>query len=102
MALFPPTVELITQHGGSSHQSDMVALTPEEKDRIRGKVLGSLNDTRYAVSSLEPLSGGVGNFLYRAHLVRPLEDGTAEVAVKHGEGFVATNSSFELTLDRCV
>ncbi|KAH6661238.1 kinase-like domain-containing protein [Truncatella angustata] len=76
----------------------MATETPEQ---IKGKVLKSLETTRFAVSSLESLSGGVGNFLFRARLTTPLEDGTTEVAVKHGEDYIATHPQNELTLDRC-
>lgn len=77
-------------------------MTPEINDQIKQKVLRSLEGTRYAVGSLEPLSGGIANFMYRGDLLEPLEDGVTKVAIKHGEGFVATNSSFKLPLDRCV
>jgi hypothetical protein len=77
-------------------------MAPETPEQIKAKVFQSLQGTRFAATSLEQLSGGVGNFLYRAHLAKFLDDGTAEVAVKHGEDYIASNPSAELTLERCV
>ncbi|KAK6074397.1 phosphotransferase enzyme family protein [Seiridium cupressi] len=76
-------------------------MAPETPDQIRTKVIRSLENTRYATSSLEPLTGGIANCLYHARLTVPLEDGTAEVAVKHGEGYVVAHPDTELPLDRC-
>ncbi|KAK9799101.1 putative Cytoplasmic tRNA 2-thiolation protein 2 [Seiridium cardinale] len=76
-------------------------MAPETPDQIRTKVIRSLENTRYATSSLEPLTGGIANCLYHARLTVPLEDGTAEVAVNHGEGYVVAHPDTELPLDRC-
>lgn len=76
--------------------------TPETADDIKSEVFAWLKETRYASSSLDTLSGGTANFVYRAHLSRPLEDGTTHVLIKHGEGYVATHPDFKLTTDRCV
>ncbi|KAI1862693.1 uncharacterized protein JN550_010030 [Neoarthrinium moseri] len=76
-------------------------MATETAEQMQAKVLKSLEGTRYAAASLERLSGGVGNFLYRAQLVTPLDDGTAEVVVKHGEGYIARSPENSLTLDRC-
>lgn len=53
------------------------------------QVLATLAGTRYACTDLAPLSGGVGNFVYKGRLREPLDDGTADVVVKHGEPFAA-------------
>lgn len=69
--------------------------------RVKSEVLEWLKGTPYAASDLEPLPGGSANFVYRASLINPLEDGTSEVLVKHGEPFVATDPNSPLTTDRC-
>ncbi|KAI7766317.1 hypothetical protein LZL87_012555 [Fusarium oxysporum] len=60
-----------------------------------------LNTTPYAASLLEPLAGGQTNFTYRAHLVSPLDDGTAEVVAKHGEPYLALHPANAVTVNRC-
>jgi hypothetical protein len=69
---------------------------------IDAKVQKSLEGTPFASSSLKKLSGGSVNWIYHAKLAKPLEDGTLEVAVKHGERHMATKPDFELDLLRCV
>ena len=69
---------------------------------IKSRTLEWLNDTQFAADSIEPLTGGTANFIYRAHLRQPLDDGTAEVVIKHGEGFVANTPAFEISTNRCV
>ncbi|KAI8712413.1 hypothetical protein NCS52_01339400 [Fusarium sp. LHS14.1] len=71
-------------------------------DDTRLKVFAWLNNTRYASSSLQPLIGGQTNFAYHAKLLTPLEDGTTEVVVKHGEPYMARHSANEITTHRCV
>lgn len=66
------------------------------------KLFAWLNNTRYAASSLEPLIGGQANFTYRAKLLNPLEDGTTDVVVKHGEPYMARHPVNEITTHRCV
>lgn len=73
-----------------------------KSDEIAAQITRELASTEYACSSLTTLSGGSANFLYKGTLQKPLEDGTAEVAVKHGEGFSASSSSLELSQKRCV
>lgn len=77
-------------------------MAPETPEQIQEKVYQSLEGTQFAATSLKQLTGGVGNFLYHARLAVPLEDGTAEVAVKHSENYIASNPSAELSLERCV
>lgn len=69
---------------------------------IATKVQESLKDGPYACSSLEKLSGGTSNFVFRGYLRLPLEDGTATVVVKHTEPYVALNPAFKLASARCV
>lgn len=71
-------------------------------EAFASQILAALAETRYACSSLTPLSGGVGNFVYKGELRELLEDGTAEVVVKHGEGFAAQWSALKLPMYRCV
>ncbi|KAI0122121.1 kinase-like domain-containing protein [Daldinia grandis] len=71
------------------------------REEITSKVLESLKGTSYEASSLDVLSGGTANFIYRATLTQPLRYGTKEVAVKHSEDYIATSPNFKLTLSRC-
>lgn len=64
--------------------------------------MATLAGTRYACTDLAPLSGGVGNFVYKGRLREPLDDGTADVVVKHGEPFAAQWSALKLPMYRCV
>ncbi|KAI2639595.1 kinase-like domain-containing protein [Hypomontagnella submonticulosa] len=76
-------------------------MAPMSREEITSRVLESLKGTPYEASSLDVLSGGTANFIYRATLSQPLEDGTEEVVVKHSEDYVANTPSFKLTLSRC-
>lgn len=71
-------------------------------DKIASEIISELASTEYACSSLTPLSGGTANFLFRGTLQKPLEDGTAEVVIKHGEGFSASWPDLKLSQRRCV
>lgn len=73
---------------------------PELAEKIKLEVFKWLNGTRYASTVLEPLSGGSANFLYRAHLSKPLEDGTTDVLVKHFEEFMAVAPQNKMGLYR--
>jgi hypothetical protein len=76
----------------------------EEKTRqeIEDAIRTELEGTLYAVSALEPLTGGTANFIYRARLQNPLPDGSTEVVLKHGEAYVARHPGFKLQMVRCV
>ncbi|KAF3059620.1 hypothetical protein GL218_04456 [Daldinia childiae] len=76
-------------------------MAPASREEITSKVFESLKGTPYEASSLDVLSGGTANFIYRATLIQSLEDSTQEVAVKHSEDYVATSPGFKLTLSRC-
>ncbi|KAG0648904.1 Psilocybin biosynthesis kinase [Hyphodiscus hymeniophilus] len=72
----------------------------EATENISAKVLDSLRHGPYACTSLDRLSGGTANFVYRGTLTRALEDGTRTVVIKHTEGYVASNPGFKLTTSR--
>ncbi|KAI1631080.1 kinase-like domain-containing protein [Biscogniauxia mediterranea] len=65
------------------------------------RILKDLQNTPFAASSLDVLPGGTANFIYRAKLGTPLEDGTKEVLIKHGEDYIASNPTVNLTSSRC-
>lgn len=69
---------------------------------IDAKVQRSLEGTSFESSATEKLSGGSVNWIYLAKLSTPLDGGTTEVLVKHGETYMATKPEFPLTLLRCV
>ena len=75
--------------------------TPQA-DKFSEEVLQELSTTPYACSSLKKLSGGSANFIFKAVLTNPLPDGTTEVAVKHGEDYVASMPDFQIPTTRCV
>ncbi|KAL1874288.1 hypothetical protein Daus18300_003652 [Diaporthe australafricana] len=70
-------------------------------DEISNRVASELGSTRFACTSLTPLSGGTVNFIFRGKLQKPLDDGTAEIVVKHGEGCVAQSPALKLSTSRC-
>lgn len=74
----------------------------ESSDDILAKVKQELDGTKYACSSLRPLTGGTCNFIYHGVLRQALPEGTQEVLIKHGEGYVASHPGFKLTTARCV
>lgn len=76
--------------------------TPKTPNETKSEVFEWLKGTRYESISLEPILGGQANFIYRACLSKPLEDGTTDVLVKHGEGYMARHPANKLTTDRCV
>lgn len=69
---------------------------------ISSRITQELAPTTFACSSLVPLSGGTANFIFKGTLVKPSEDGTADVLVKHGEAFVAQHPALKLSTLRCV
>ncbi|KAK0123703.1 hypothetical protein ONS95_008713 [Cadophora gregata] len=70
-------------------------------DEIQAEVFKWLKTTRYASTPLEPLTGGFANFIYRATLTSPLEDGSTEVVVKHGEPYMAGAPANKISIARC-
>ncbi|KAK3333874.1 kinase-like domain-containing protein [Cercophora scortea] len=78
-----------------------MALPDDNNTQVSQHVQAELDNTRYACSSLEVLTGGTANFIFKGLLTEPLDDGTQEIAIKHGKGFVATQPGFQLTTDRC-
>lgn len=79
-----------------------MALSDEEKIRISLKIKNELAETSYACSSLEPLSGGTANFLFRGYLVGLSPSRSQTIIVKHTKEFVSVNRDFQLDVSRCV
>lgn len=73
-----------------------------QDENVDAKVRKGLTGTAFEPSSLHRLSGGLVNWGYRANLSVPLDDGTSEVFLKHGETFLAKIPNFEVSLLRCV
>ncbi|KAF6814381.1 phosphotransferase enzyme family protein [Colletotrichum sojae] len=65
------------------------------------QVESHLANTPYPFDSARVLTGGTANFVFHAHLVQPLPDGTQEVAIKHGESFVRQGPGFKLSTSCC-
>ncbi|KAH6663975.1 kinase-like domain-containing protein [Plectosphaerella plurivora] len=70
-------------------------------DSIELKVREAVKGTRFEVQTLTKLAGGTANWIFAATLASPLDDGSSEVLIKHGQGFSASNQNFELPLSRC-
>ncbi len=77
-------------------------MADSQAPKFADEVLQELSATPYACSSLKKLSGGNANFIFKGTLVNPLPDGTTEVAIKHGEGYVASMPDFRVPTTRCV
>jgi hypothetical protein len=75
---------------------------PKTAEEIKSEIFEWLKKTKYAATSLEPLTGGSANFIYRAKLATPLEDGTTDILVKHGEGYMAVAPANKIKTERCV
>lgn len=69
---------------------------------VEARVKKNLEGTPYEASALTGLSGGSVNFAYTAALVKPLDDGTKEVFVKHAEPYMKVRPDTALSLDRAV
>ncbi|EIT80308.1 kinase-like domain-containing protein [Aspergillus flavus] len=65
-------------------------------------ILSELSTTPYVCSSVEQLSGGTANFVFRGTLLRPRQDGTTTVVIKHTEDYIASNREFKLSAQRCL
>jgi hypothetical protein len=79
-----------------------MALTQKEMENLQLEVLHQLSQTRYACHSMEIVSGGTTNFLFRSYLVQPSSDGQSTVIVKHSKPFVSGNRDFGLDISRSV
>ena len=71
-------------------------------DEIASQIRQELESTAFACASLTPLSGGNANFIFKGKLQEPLDDGTSEIVIKHGESFVALSPAIKLSTSRCV
>ena len=81
----------------------MATTVDEQVDaKVDAKVRDGLTGTAFEPASVQRLSGGLVNWGYRATLKVPLDDGTDEVFLKHGETWVAKIPDYELNLVRCV
>ncbi|KAF6822940.1 hypothetical protein CPLU01_11693 [Colletotrichum plurivorum] len=65
------------------------------------QVRDGLLSTRFEAKRLEKITGGSVNWVFLATLAKPLDDGTTQVLVKHGEKRMASKPDFELPLFRC-
>lgn len=75
---------------------------PDNIDEISSLIQAELADTSFQLQTLTPLAGGNANFVFLGKLVQPLQDGTHEILIKHGEAYVSSNRSFEIPTSRCV
>ncbi|KAF5642236.1 phosphotransferase enzyme family [Fusarium tjaetaba] len=57
---------------------------------IDSKVRKALEGTKFEVSELMEITGGSVNWIYKAKLLKPLDNGEEEVLVKHGERYMAS------------
>jgi hypothetical protein len=97
----PPVNSISFLVSGPYYETAATMAHPQSSKLSEG-ILQELSSTQYACSSLEPLSGGTANFIFKGTLTSPLPDGTSVVAVKHGESFIASMPDFQLPPSRCV
>ncbi|KAF5691011.1 phosphotransferase enzyme family [Fusarium denticulatum] len=69
---------------------------------IDSKVRKVLEGTKFEVSKLEKITGGSVNWIYKANVAKPLDNGKKEVLIKHGEPYMASKPEFALPPLRCV
>lgn len=79
-----------------------MATTTTDDEKVDAAVRKGLTGTAFETSSIQRLPGGLVNWGYRATLSVPLDDGTSEVFLKHGETRVAKIPDFEVNVVRCV
>ncbi|KAI1045334.1 hypothetical protein LB505_012786 [Fusarium chuoi] len=68
---------------------------------IDSKVRKGLEGTKFEVLKLDKITGGSVNWIYKAQLVTPLDNGEKEALVKHGEPYMASKPEFALPPLRC-
>lgn len=73
-----------------------------DSTEIDEKVKKSLEGTRFKATTFTKLEGGLVNWTYKAELLKPLDDGTKQVIIKHGEDFVQFRPDYKVSVDRCV
>lgn len=69
---------------------------------IDSKVRKALEGTKLEVLKLDKITGGSVNWIYKAQLLKPLDNGEKEALVKHGEPYMASKPEFALPPLRCV
>ena len=87
---------------GETNSGNQTMALPQGIAEIGARLVEELTATKFACQSVVPLSGGTANFIFKGQLRTPLEDGTTEILIKHGEGFVALNPNFKISTSRCV
>jgi hypothetical protein len=87
---------------------NMSPSTQEEKEIIEARVLQALSKTAFNCASLQHLTSGTTNFVYRGGLKRPLpaefgdQPAATSVIVKHTKEHAALNKSLKIDLSRAV
>ncbi|KAI1036556.1 hypothetical protein LB503_003382 [Fusarium chuoi] len=69
---------------------------------IDSKVRKALEGTKLEVLKLDKITGGSVNWIYKAQLLKPLDNGEKEALVKHGEPYMASKPEFALPPLRCI
>lgn len=64
-------------------------------------VLAYLEDTPFGSTRAIPLTGGMGNYVFRLHLKNSYE-GRGTLVLKHGKPYLPGNQAFAFSLDRQV
>jgi hypothetical protein len=70
-----------------------------ERDQVRDEVEQQLVQTSFQCSSLNRLSGGTANYVYRG---TPLNGNPESIIIKHTKNYLSSNASFKLDAERCV
>ncbi|KAK3900275.1 kinase-like domain-containing protein [Staphylotrichum tortipilum] len=69
---------------------------------VADEILAELGKTKYACKSLDILSGGNANYVFKGALKEPLPDGAGTVVVKHTKPYLASVTSYQLPPERGV
>ncbi|KAF3395741.1 hypothetical protein F1880_007292 [Penicillium rolfsii] len=69
-----------------------------EQDQVRDEVEQQLAQSSFPCSSLDRLSGGTANFVFRG---TPLNGDPESIIIKHTKNYLASNASFKLDAERC-
>ncbi|KAK0748875.1 kinase-like domain-containing protein [Apiosordaria backusii] len=81
----------------------MASKSHPKSHQVAEQVQEELSSTPYKLTSLQPLSGGLANFIFKGRLTNPLPNSSYEVAIKHGESFIAgmPDSDWVIPTTRC-